>query len=93
MNFWSDYLENSYQLVDVPTNFDFFTIYANHNEQHNGGWKSSINLKLVIFTIPFSKCLTSVCNKLLNFWSFSIVQIGLEFKFCKIYFAGYAQVH
>jgi hypothetical protein len=92
MNFWSDYLENSYQLEDVSTNFDFFTICANHNEQHNGGWKSSVHLKLVIFTISWNKCLTSIYNKLLNFWSFSKVKIGVESKFYKLYFVSYAHV-
>jgi hypothetical protein len=24
------------KIKDVPTNFEFFTICANHNEQHNG---------------------------------------------------------
>jgi hypothetical protein len=75
-----------------PQTLIFFTICANYNEQHNGGWKSSINLKLVIFTILCSKCLTSICNKLLNFLIFSKVQIGLESKFCKLYFVSYAQV-
>ena len=52
----SNYYENSYQLQDVSTNFNFFTECANHNEQHNGEWKSSIKLKLVILSIPCNKC-------------------------------------
>jgi hypothetical protein len=28
-----------------------FIVYVNHNRQHNDGWKSSMNLKLVI-SIP-----------------------------------------
>ena len=56
MNIQSDCWENSCQLQGILANFNFFNICINYNEQHNGGWKSSINLKLVIFTIPCSTC-------------------------------------
>jgi hypothetical protein len=47
----------------------------NHNDQHNGRWKSSINLKLVIFSILCSTCYSSICNK------FLYIQEALEHVF------------
>jgi hypothetical protein len=41
-----------YQLQNIlKKNFEFSFVCVDHNEQHNDGWKSSILLKLVIFTI------------------------------------------
>jgi hypothetical protein len=37
MNFLSDCYKNSYQLQDILTNFEFFTICVNHNEEHHDG--------------------------------------------------------
>jgi hypothetical protein len=47
MGCWSDCKENWCQSQDMLTNFKAFTICVNHNEQHNGGLKSSMNLKLI----------------------------------------------
>jgi hypothetical protein len=30
-------MENSYQLQNILKNFEFFFVFINHNEQHNGG--------------------------------------------------------
>jgi hypothetical protein len=76
MNFWSDWSENSYQPQDILANFNFFIIRVNHNEQYNDRWKLSVNLKLIIFTIPCSNNKTSFCKKSLNFQSFSKFQKG-----------------
>jgi hypothetical protein len=45
-----------------------------YKQQHNGGWKSSINLKLVIFTIPCSNA------KLLFAINHSIFRVFQKFK-------------
>jgi hypothetical protein len=29
-------LRNSYQLQNILKNFEFYIVYVNHNEQHNG---------------------------------------------------------
>jgi hypothetical protein len=31
-------------------------VQVNHNEEHYGGWKSSISLKLEIVSAPCDKC-------------------------------------
>jgi hypothetical protein len=76
MNFWSDFKENSYQLQDILKNFDVVTVNANHNEQHNGGWKSFVLLKLIIFTTPMHV----VNAKLLIAINHSIIRIFQKFK-------------
>jgi hypothetical protein len=81
-------LKNSYQLQEIPTNFNFFNVCTNHNEQHIGGWKSYVPLKLVSSTTPCSECSPSNCNKSLNFQNFLKVQDGSESKFCKLYFVS-----
>jgi hypothetical protein len=36
--------------------FEIFIVSIDHNEQHNGRWKSPLSLKVENFTTPCSKC-------------------------------------
>ena len=54
--------------------------------------KSSINLKLVIFTAPCNnaKLLIAIIHSIFKFFQKNLH--GLESKFCKLYFGSEAQV-
>jgi hypothetical protein len=70
-------------------NSNLFIVCINHNRQHNDGWKSSMNLKLVTFTthVVNAKLLIAINHSI-----FKKIENGLLSKFCKLYFVSQAQV-
>jgi hypothetical protein len=57
----------------------FFIVWVNHNRQHNDGWKSSVILKLVIFTthVVNAKLLIAINHSIFKFFHFFFIWIRI----------------